>query len=446
MATSEVPPAAAARVARLIDDRPTQQLFRIDRGIYTDPEIFELELAKLFEGGWIYLCHEDQLREHGDYYSTHMGRQPVFAIRRKDGSVGAYINACAHRGALLTPMKQGRATTLTCRFHGWCYNAEGRCTKVKDESRGWPDGKREAMSLTPVPRVESYRGFVFASLAGDVPDLAAHLGNARLVIDLLADQSPGGLEIVRGRSSYIVAGNWKLQAENGVDGYHVSTVHRVFAAAMAAREQRGGYDGLAKTEAGRMTGAVPTGSYDLGNGHIMIWAGRANPEAAPLYEQKPRLDREFPPERVRWMLARGRNLLLFPNMLLMDQPSTQIRLFRPLAVDRTEVTVYCVAPRGESAKSRAARLRKFEDFYLSSGMATPDDLAALEDSQAGSHGRLARWNEASRGMHETAGGGDAPASELGLAPAASTANWDFETLYHGFYRQWLKRMSPGGAP
>jgi benzoate/toluate 1,2-dioxygenase alpha subunit len=438
--------AAEARAAALVREQPETGVFQIDRSIYTDPAVLDLEFTRIFERGWVYLCHEDQIRQHGDYYSTHMGRQPVFAIRRKDGTVGAYLNACAHRGALLTPLRMGRATTLTCRFHGWCFNTEGRCTKIKEEQRGWPQGgRRDAAGLTPVPRVAAYRGFVFGSLDPDVPPLDEHLGEARRFIDLLADQSPDGLEIVRGHSTYIIGGNWKYQAENGVDGYHVSTVHRVFAAAMANREQHGGYDGVAKTEAGRMTGAVPTGCYDIGNGHMLIWAGRANPEAAPLYEAKPRLERDFAPERVTWMLERGRNLLLFPNMLLMDQPSTQIRVFRPLAPDRTEVRVYCLAPRGESAHSRAARLRKFEDFYLSTGMATPDDLAALEDSQAGAHATAARWNDVGRGVANMVKGPDGPARELGLEPVTSNDCWDFETLYYGFYRRWREMVAAGGA-
>jgi benzoate/toluate 1,2-dioxygenase alpha subunit len=124
----------------------------------------------------------------------------------------------------------------------------------------------------------------------------------------------------------------------------------------------------------------------------------------------------------------------------MDQPSTQIRVFRPLSPERTEITVYCIAPKGESDRARAARLRKFEDFYLLTGMATPDDLAALEDVSAGSHASHARWNDLSRGMATMVRGADGPARELGIEPVTSNANWDFETLYHGFYREWRRLM------
>jgi len=431
----------AADFGAFVDKRPEEGIYRVDRAVYTDQALFEAEMTRIFEKTWVFLCHESQVAQHGDYFSTHIGLQPVFVIRRKDGGLGCYVNACSHRGAILTPTRQGRATTLTCRFHGWCYNAEGRCTKVKNEKVGWPEGlDRQQFALKPV-RVESYRGFVFGCMDPDAPPLEEGLGQAKVFVELLADQSPEGLEVVRGSSSYIIRGNWKMQAENGVDGYHVSTVHRVFAGAVSRREERAGLQGMQKTEAGRIAGQVETGCFDLDKGHMLIWAARSTPEVAPLYEAKERLEQTFPPEKVKWMLTRGRNLMLFPNVLLMDQPSTQIRVFRPLSVDRTEVTIFCIAPKGESAGARAARLRKFEDFYNLTGMATPDDLAALEDCQMGAAGRGSRWNDLTRGLSTVTEGADDAARELGIDPPSSNACWDHETLYHGFYRRWRELVA-----
>ena len=249
------------------------------------------------------------------------------------------------------------------------------------------------------------------------------------------------MEIVPGSQSYMINGNWKLQAENGVDGYHVSTVHRVFARAMAKREALGDKEGMRKTEAARITGSVSSGVYDLGGGHMLLWAERGNPEVAPLYENLEWLNNQYNQYKVDWMTMRGRNLFLFPNMHLMDQSSTQIRVLIPRAVDKTEVRVYCIAPKGESRSARAARLRKFEDFFMVTGMATPDDMAALEDVQRGSSGRLNRWNEMDRGRSLMIDGADADARNLGSQPISSNPNWDSETLFHGFYRKWAALMA-----
>lgn len=437
--------AGSNRLASLVDDRVAEGVFRVDRAIYTDPGVFEEEMARIFEGGWVYLCHESQVAKHGDYYATEMGRQPVFIHRQKDGTLKCFANACSHRGAILTPFKQGNARTLTCRFHGWAYSCDGRCIKIKNEEQGFPrDGfDRSRFDLKEIPRLASYGGFVFGSLNADVPSLEDHLGAAKPWIDLLSVQSPEGLEVVPGCPTYAIHGNWKLQAENSVDGYHVSTVHRVFASTISHREGRGGYTGMKQTESGRITGQVPTGCYDLGNGHMAIWAMHTTPHVRPIYEQKERLERELTPAQLDWLLNRGRNLYIFPNVMLMDNPSTQIRVLKPIAADRSDVTVYCVAPKGESREARFARLRKFEDFYLTAGMATSDDIAALEECQEGSKAELGRWNDFNRGMHEMITGPDEDAKALGFEPASCTANWDHETLFHGMYRQWRKAMSGG---
>ena len=113
---------------------------------------------------------------------------------------------------------------------------------------------------------------------------------------------------------------------------------------------------------------------------------------------------------------------------------------KPLAPGLAEITVYCIAPKGESDTARAARLRKFEDFYLTAGMATSDDIAALESVQDGSLGRLSQWNDMTRGLSDLVTGADRDARNLGFEPAACCPDWDHEGLFHGFYRAWAERM------
>ena len=107
------------------------------------------------------------------------------------------------------------------------------------------------------------------------------------------------------------------------------------------------------------------------------------------------------------MVKGSRNLCLYPNVYLMDQFSTQIRHFRPIAPDRTEVTIYCIAPKGESAQARAHRIRQYEDFFNASGMATPDDTVSYENCQRGFASRVEPWLQGyARGMAATKAGGN----------------------------------------
>lgn len=96
------------RAARMVDSRISEGVYRVDRSIYTDEELHELEVQNIFEKDWVFLCHESQIPNPGDYYSTFIGRQPVLVIRDKEGEINAFINACAHRGALLTRTPAGQ--------------------------------------------------------------------------------------------------------------------------------------------------------------------------------------------------------------------------------------------------------------------------------------------------------------------------------------------------
>ena len=112
-------------------------------------------------------------------------------------------------------------------------------------------------------------------------------------------------------------------------------------------------------------------------------------------------------------------------------------------VDRMETMIWCIAPAGEPADLRAARLRKFEDFFLPSGMATPDDVAVAEAAQRASHALDNRWTLMGRGIAFKTDGPDQAARELGMAPAVSSTSWDHEIAMQGVYRRWLQMMERG---
>jgi len=432
---------------QLIDDRPSERLFRVHKAIYVDPDIFELELERIFSRIWNYVCHESQLREVGDYIATEIARQPVFAVRSKDGSVRVFFDACAHRGARLTTRRSGKASTITCRYHGWCYDTAGKCTKIQYEKLGWPNGLPPNLrtDLTQVPRVANYRGFIFASLKPDGDDIETYLGASARVIDTMVDQSPQGLEVLDGSIRYTMRANWKFQSENGADGYHVAAVHRNYASTVSYREQLIGdaIDPMKATEAGRILNRTNTrtGSYDLGRGHMLNWSDRANVAAIPLSEREPELLKEFPAGFVRWMVRRGRVLTVFPNFLINDVASTAIRVWRPVSVHDTELETWCFAPKGESAKAREARIRKFEDFFFPSSLAVPDDIAAMEGAHEGSLATGMGFVEFARGLETDKAGADDAAEEMGIVPAGSNGQGDSETCFHGFYRRWLELMA-----
>ena len=299
-----------AKVDDALDIDPARGVYRGRRDAYTDPDIFELEMRYIFEGNWIYLAHESQLPNNGDYLTVNMGRQPVVLTRDRNGQLNALINACSHKGAMLCRRKKDNRTTFTCPFHGWTFNNAGKLLKVKDpRGAGYPetfktDGSHD---LTRVPKFESYRGFLFGSLNPDVPELKDHLGGAAKIIDMIADQSPEGVEVLRGSSTYTYDGNWKVQAENGADGYHVSAVHWNYAATTARRSSGESATETKAMDAGQW-GKLRGGYYAWEKGHVLLWNEWGNPEDRPLWGQRDEFAQQYGQACADWMLRYSRNL------------------------------------------------------------------------------------------------------------------------------------------
>ena len=164
---------------------------------------------------------------------------------------------------------------------------------------------------------------------------------------------------------------------------------------------------------------------------------------AQMHMAQAMLSKRFTPGQMEWIIGRGRHITIFPNLLLNDLASTHLRTYRPLAVDRMETMIWCIAPAGEPREMRAARLRKFEDFFLPSGMATPDDVAVAESAHKASFAFDSKWTNMGRGIDFKIDGPDAAAAELGFTPRASSNSWDHEIAMQGVYRRWREMMERG---
>ncbi|WP_034455521.1 Rieske 2Fe-2S domain-containing protein [Buttiauxella noackiae] len=423
----------------LIVDREND-IYRYNRNIFIDEQLFELEMKHIFEGGWVYLAHESQIPEPGDYFTLTLGRQPVIITRDKKSELHGLINSCAHRGAMLCRRKAGNKSSFTCPFHGWTFSNNGKLLKAKDESvGGYPENFKQHGShdLKKLPRFESYRGFLFGSLSEDVMPLNDYLGETLKIIDLIVDQAPDGLEVLQGASSYIYEGNWKLGAENGADGYHVSVVHWNYASTMSRRNYE--EEGTQAVDANGWSKSIG-GGYGFEHGHMLLWTRALNPQVRPVFAERDRLTAQFGELRADQMVNETRNLCLYPNVYLMDQFSTQIRVIRPLAVDKTEVTIYCFAPKGEAPETRATRIRQYEDFFNVSGMGTPDDLEEFRACQNGYLGQNLEWSDLSRGAQHWVYGPDEHAQKAGFMPQMSGIRSEDEALYIAHHHHWQQTM------
>ena len=435
-------------ISRLVDDRPNERIFEVDRSIFTDPKVFDAELRYIFEATWNFIGLESQIASPNDFVTTHIGRHSILLTRSAQGKVGAFLNTCRHRGTVVCPFKQGRQKFHVCRYHGWAYDSGGRNVSVTEEASGqYPRSfSDENHDLVPVARLGSYRGFLFASLSADVPTIEEFLGDTRAFLDLIADQSDSGeVEFVPGASTYTFDGNWKLQFENGLDYYHFASTHSSYVDILKKRNAAAGSGAGHPTEADDEKEGQ--GSFSFDHGHAVNWSiKRAQLYGRPLGMDPARLDavrQRVGTMRAKWML-RQRNLTIFPNLQVIDISSAQLRTWRPLAPDRTEMVSHCLAPVGESAAARTLRIRNYEDFFNASGLATSDDNVMYELCQTGYEATTAGPTQGYlRGAAQPGTGPSMHAGELGVHPP----EWSFgapgfggETNFHPGYREWRRLL------
>jgi anthranilate 1,2-dioxygenase (deaminating, decarboxylating) large subunit len=433
-----------------IDFRPQQGVYRIARDMFSEPDLFELEMELIFEKVWIYACHESEIANNNDFVSVQIGRQPIIISRDGQGQLHALLNACQHRGATLTRVSQGNQAVFTCPFHAWCYKSDGRLVKVKAPSEYCSDFDKSSRGLKQ-GRIASYRGFVFVSLDTQASDsLEDFLGDAKVFLDLMVDQSPTGeLEVLAGKSTYSFAGNWKLQNENGLDGYHVSTVHYNYVSTVQHRQQVNASKGaeldtLDYSKLGAGDAATDDGWFSFTHGHSVLFSDMPNPSVRPGYSTvMPYMVDKFGETRAKWAMHRLRNLNLYPSLFFMDQISSQLRIVRPVAWNKTEVISQCIGVKGESAEARRNRIRQFEDFFNVSGLGTPDDLVEFREQQRGFQGRLERWSDISRGQHHWSYAASKNSQELQISPVMTGLEFTHEGLYVNQHGHWQRLMLAG---
>src|SRR3954454_10407100 len=191
-------------VARLVEAG------RVHRRVYLDPVVSCREMERLVVRAWLFVGHTSQVPTPGDFITTELGRQPVIMTRHHDGSVQVLLNRCTHRGPKVVNERCGHATRLTCCYHGWTYDTDGRLLNVPVPEGCGEGFDREAFGLARAPRVGDYRGFVAASLAAKGPSFEDHIGPMNVNIDDLLDGAPAGkLTHIAAMHLYIYQGNWK---------------------------------------------------------------------------------------------------------------------------------------------------------------------------------------------------------------------------------------------
>ncbi|MEP7004988.1 MAG: aromatic ring-hydroxylating dioxygenase subunit alpha [Sphingomonas bacterium] len=404
--------------------------FKVNREAFTSPDVLELEKERIFDRSWLYLGHASELTNPNDFLTRFVGGRELIFNRNRKGEFQAFFNVCPHRGAQVVREPTGNAISFKCFYHGWAFNNNGKFA-TKSRPGTYPESFtcNGAVDLARVPRLDSYRGFFFISYQADIAPLENYLSGAAEIIDLVADHSPNGMEIVGGTQEYSIRANWKLLVENSNDGFHAPETHETYFGYLI--DELGGPEALdfKSFELNNL-------GHDLGNGHAMVesralW-GRPIARSIPTWGEEGKatekamiaeLTARVGAERALRIADRDRNMGIFPNLVINDIMAITVRTFYPTAPDRMTVSSWALAPVGEAPEARHRRLNNFLEFLGPGGFATPDDVEALESAQRGYGAvKFAPWNDISRGM-------------LREEPRA-----DDEAQMRAFWREWAHRM------
>jgi benzoate/toluate 1,2-dioxygenase alpha subunit len=409
--------------------------FRVHTRAYNDPAVFKAEMKLIFEKTWVFVAHTSELPEPSDFKTSYVGVQPVIVTRGENGDISVLVNRCVHRGAVLCRDMHGNARQFECPYHGWVYQNDGKLIGLTHarEKGGYSEHFKTPEGLFKLPRVEVYRGLIFASFNPDVSPLEQHLGRAKTLLDRRMNLSASGEIAFRSRPFVArYKGNWKFQSENIVDDYHFVFTHSAFIDLQGKYGDSTGNFGLhpggsaAEMRKARYRGNV----WGCDQGHGILDAPSANVDAflnGPFAEHYRTLQQLHGPEEFSWIVGRG-IASIFPTLGTIHQ---QMRVWRPLAPDLTEVMIYPYELKDAPDGLNEGMLHSQERFYGPAGHGMPDDVEMFASNQQGLDGGAVEWLILERGVDTD----------------ARVDNGDYhgqpssEACQRSFWRQWNRLMN-----
>lgn len=386
------------------DIRAMVNQHQVHRDVYISPEVFRAEMKHLFPNCWVFVGHESQTPNPGDYFTTQLADQPVIQVRHTDGEIHVLYNRCPHKGTKIAIDRTGNTGKFfRCPYHAWSFKTDG-CLLAIPLKKGYEgtglDQTEAAKGLKPVGAVKNYRGFIFARLAPEGISFEEFFGESLSSLDNMVDRSPEGrLEVAGPPLRYMHRCNWKMLVENQTDTCHPMVAHESSAGtAVKLWEEMGNPEPrppamqiiapfMSPYEFFEKMGIR---TWPNGHGHTGVHHSiHSNYDEIPGYFDQ--MKEAYGEERARAILGENRhNTVYFPNIMIKG-PIQQLRVFIPLAADRTlvESYIYRLVGAPEQLLQRTALYNRMINAPTS--IVGHDDLEMYERAQEGLHADGLEW-------------------------------------------------------
>jgi nitrite reductase/ring-hydroxylating ferredoxin subunit len=409
---------------------------RVPAFVYTSPEVYALELERVFQKAWLFVAHEAEIPQPGDYVLRQMGEQSVIVSRGEDEQVRVMLNVCRHRGMQIVRSDLGNSSHFRCPYHGFTYTYTGQLTGVPFQREAYGDKLDKSQISLLNARTDCYRGLIFATWNEHAEPLEEYLDGIRWYLDILIGRAE--MEVMGPPQKWVVPSAWKPPAENfASDAYHTAHTHA----------------SIAKLDLVSSPDFARAGYHvHAGNGHSL---GIGIHQDEPIYPKEllPEFERNLsPPQLELFNRVKNYHGNVFPNFSFLIPTAiklegnriwnTTLRQWQPRGPDRIEVYSWCLVEKNAPDWWKVMSRQSYIQTFGTSGMLEQDDTENWEAQTRNSFSILARDDDLI--LNYEMGMGRKPIE--GFPGPGEVYEGKFnEANSRAFYRQWLKFMLSDGT-
>ena len=401
---------------------------RINRGIFTSQAIYEDELERVFARSWLFVGHESQIPDPGDFIQSRMGEESVIVNRDRAGKVRVMLNNCRHRGMRVCRYDSGNTRKFYCPFHGWVYSDTGGLIGVPKLKTGYHNELDRSKWGLIQARTASYHGYIFACWDEETPGFEDYLGDLKFYFDdfcELPDGSHDDWEAFGGVFKWRMKNNWKFSAENFAGDYYHNSSHASVDAVVlspAGTKGRHTYDTVSKAREVYKLNICVTPDGHTSRGELF----KDDYDYTPTYQDMAVVEDYFRDcfhkrrdklgEKARWY---GHGGTIFPNVSYSNGVQS-MGVWHPVGPHETETWRIFLVPKSAPDEVKNVVRHYVIRYQGPSGLTEQDDLENWGSAHDGARGTIARRYDYHYGMglgHEQKGwpvewlGGDVYATE-----------------------------------